>query len=228
MPRPRRGLKSGNVPDVASLSETVDYGALDTGSPYSFNDVQLAQFARATMVARGYQFYKIRRVTFNVQPLLDTFASGGTTQMPYLYWIINRTGNGFPALNKQWFLDNGAKGIRFDDKTVKISYTPAIVVDAVEAGVPGVGNQANLPKLSPWLTTNRDSFASVWNPSQVSHCGHFMAIYSEGGLAMKYRVTLTIEISFKKPLATPPIPGVGDAALVIKNTDLLVPRVTSA
>jgi len=217
--RPKRIARSLNVPDVASLSETVDFGSLTIGSNYSFNDIQLGQFTRASTVAQGYQMYKIKSVCFKVQPLLDTFSSAGATQVPYLYWVINRTGNQFPVLNKAWYIAQGAKGIRFDDKEITIRYAPSILLDAAEAGVPGVANEPNMPKRSPWLTTNREAFAGVWNPSIVSHCGHFLAIFSEGSAqAMNFRITCTAEIMFKKPLAKVPSADDVGASVVIKAT----------
>lgn len=210
------------MPDVASLSETTDFGTLSVNSVYSFNDVQLGQFNRASMVAQGYQMFRIRSLCYKIQPLLDTFASTGTTQVPYLYWAINRTGNSFPILNKAWFIAQGAKGLRFDDKEITIRYAPSVLLDAAEAGVPGVANQPNMPRTSPWLTTNREAFANIWNPSVVSHCGHFLAIYSEGSAdPMSYRVTLTAEIEFKKPLAKLPAATDLGATSVITMTELL-------
>jgi len=218
-------MRSMNVPDIASLSETVDFGALNVGSPYSLNDIQLGQFARATMVAQGYQFFKIKSLCFKVQPLIDTFiaTAPGATQVPYLYWTINRSGNAFPALDKAFFIANGAKGIRLDDKTLTIKYAPNIVVDTVEqAAGAAIANQPNLPVRTPWLTTNREAYSSLWNPSVVSHCGHFMAVYSEGSTqAMNYRLTCTAEIVFKKPLARAPPPSALGAAPVIRLESLL-------
>lgn len=217
--RPGRTL---NVPDVASLSETTDFGALTVNSVYSFNDVQLGQFKRASLVAQGYQMFRIKSLCYKIQPLLDTFASTGGTQVPYLYWAINRAGNSFPILNKAWFIAQGAKGIRFDDKEVTIRYAPTVLLDAAEAGVPGVANQLNMPRKTPWLTTNREAFANIWNPSVVSHCGHFMAIYSEGSAdPMNYRITLTAEIEFKKPLAKLPDASDVGVSSVINATALL-------
>jgi len=212
-----------NVPDIASLSETTDFGALAVGTPYSFNDVQLGQFVRASSVAQGYQFYKIKSLCFKIQPLLDTFTSTGNTQVPYLYWAINRAGNAFPALTKGWFIANGAKGIRLDDKEVTIRYAPNIMLDAVERGDGSTTtNQPNMPKRTPWLTTNRDAYNAVWNPSVVSHGGHFMAVYSEGSaVPMQFRVTLTVEIQFKKPLAALPAATDLGAMAVVSASSLL-------
>lgn len=193
-----------NVAEQASLSETTDIGSLVVGTTYNLNDVQLAQFTRAAAVAQAYQFFRIKKLTFKVQPLIDTFiaTAPGATQVPYLLWAINKAGYAYPGLIDEWFYDNGSKPIRFDDKTVTISYSPAVVLDAAEAMTPGVGNQANLIKTSPWLNTNTNAFVAAWAPSQVSHCGHVMKVTSPGSTqAMNYRMTMTAEFEFKKPLA---------------------------
>jgi len=198
----RRMPRSSGVPEWASLTETNDFGSLVVGTTYNINDVQLAQFARARQVAQAYQFFRIKKITFKVQPLLDTFASTGNTQVPYLLWVINRAGYAYPGLADEWFYDNGAKPIRFDDKTVTIRYAPSVIMDATEAGAPGVGNQANLSRSSPWLNTNTNAYVAAWAPSQVSHTGHVLKVTSPGSaVPMSYRMTMTAEFEFKKPLA---------------------------
>lgn len=200
----RRAYKRSNVPEWASLSETTDIGSLVVGTTYNLNDVQLAQFQRAAAVAQGYQFFRIKKLTFKVQPLIDTFiaTAPGATQVPYLLWSINKAGYAYPGLQDEWFYDNGSKPIRFDDKTITIGYAPAVVLDAAEAGTPGVGNQANMTKVSPWLNTNTNAFVATWAPFQVSHTGHVMKVTSPGSSqAMNYRMTMTAEFQFKKPLA---------------------------
>lgn len=204
----RRLRRRTNVPEWASLSETVDFGSLNVGTSYSLNNINLAQFPRASAVAQGYQFFRIKKVRFLLTPLLDTFPSTGNSVVPYLTWVINKTGSAFVGLNKDWYLQNGAKPIRFDDKTISISYAPAVLADLVEAGGPGINNQPNLPKIRQWLTTNADAFAAVFNPSTVSHTGHYQLISAEASaIAMTYRMTLTAEFEFKKPLSKLPQPG---------------------
>ena len=123
--RRRRGFKPAhNVPEWASLSETKDFGALNVGTSYNINDVQLSAFPRASAVAQGYQFFRIKLLKFIITPLLDTFSSAGATQVPYFHWVINKTGSGYVGLNKDWYLQNGAKPRRFDDKNVVIQYAP--------------------------------------------------------------------------------------------------------
>lgn len=200
--RRRQMRRRGNVPEWASLSETNDFGSLNVGTTYNINDVQLAQFARASAVAQGYQFFRIKKISFKVQPLLDTFPSTGNSVVPYLLWVINRAGYQYPGLTDEWFYDNGAKPIRFDDKTITISYRPNVILDAAEAATPGIGNQANLGKRSPWLNTNTNAFVAGWAPSQVSHTGHVLKITAPASaIQMTYRMVMTAEFEFKKPLA---------------------------
>lgn len=205
---PRRKVmrkRTSNVPEWASLSETKDFGALNVGTSYNINDVQLSAFPRASAVAQGYQYFRIKLLKFIITPLLDTFSSGGATQVPYFHWVINKTGSGYVGLTKDWYLQNGAKPRRFDDKNVVIQYAPAVLIDTVEAGAAGVVNQPNLPKVRQWLTTNADAFGAVFNPSTVSHTGHYQLITSEGSTqAMTYRMTMTAEFEFKKPLSKLP------------------------
>lgn len=198
----RRRARRQGVPEWASLTESNDFGSLNVGTTYNINDVQLAQFARASAVAQGYQFFRIKKLTFRVQPLLDTFPSTGNSVVPYLLWTINRAGYAYPGLTDEWFYDTGAKPIRFDDKTITISYAPNVILDAAEAATPGVGNQANLGKRSPWLNTNTNAYVPTWAPSQVSHTGHVFKISAPASaIQMTYRMVMTAEFEFKKPLA---------------------------
>lgn len=216
--RDRRRRRMRNMPEYASMSETVEVVDSPTqsqlvGQIYNINDVQLASFKRASTVAEAYAQFRITKLTFKYQPLLDTFTSTGTTQVPYLYWVINKQGNEYPALNKQWFLANGSKGIRFDDKTLTISYAPACVFDVLEAGTPAPTEQPNAYKTRQWLNTNKDAFlVQGFAPSQVSHAGHIYAVLSEGSSQpMQYRLTMTAEFQFKKPN----FPAIPDAPNVV-------------
>lgn len=209
--------RNANQPEWASMSETIDYGNLLIGSYYNLNDVQLAQFPRAATVAGAYAQFRITKLTWKCQPLLDTFSSGGATQIPYLHWVINKTGQDFPGLTQDWFLANGAKPVRFDDKTVTIGYAPAVVYDVIEAGTPATTEQPNASKTMQWLATNKDSFVpGVFTASQVSHTGHHLLVTSPGSSQpMAFRMTLTAEFQFKKPSA--PAPSSSDVGYVLKS-----------
>lgn len=201
--RRRRMGRKGNVPEWASLSETVQVSSDTIGTVYNNNDVQLAMFTRAAAVGQGYQFFRIKKLTYKMTPLLDTFASTGNTQVPYLYWVINKSGSEYPAITRQWFLANGAKPVRFDDKTVTIKYAPNVVLDVLEAQTPSATEQPNFGKRSPWLNTTKDAFLNQpYAPSQVSHTGHYLLVESPGSaVPMTYETYLTAEFEFKKPNA---------------------------
>jgi len=201
----RRAMRRTGVPEWATMSETNDFGSLNVGTYYNISDVQLAQFPRASSVAQGYAQFRIKSLKFTYQPLLDTFPSTGNSQVPYLVWKINREGNSFAGLTYDWFLQNGAKPIRFDDKSVSVTYRPSVIYDTVEAGVPGVGNQSAAPKILQWLTTNKDPYTPGFAPSQTSHAGHLVLVESQGSaIQMTYRMTVTAEFQFRKPLAAIP------------------------
>lgn len=218
----RRGRKSmarrGNVPEWASLSETVQISDGDVNTIYNNNDVQLAMFDRASSVAQGYQFFRMKKMLWIYKPLLDTFPSTGNTLVPYLYWVINKSGTEYPGLNLAWFVANGSKPIRFDDKSIRVSYKPAVSTSILEAGVPSATQEPNMPRTSPWLNTTKDAFlAQGFQPSQVSHTGHYLMVDSPGSAnPMKYEVTLTVEFEFKKPNAA--IPTGANAKSVVKAT----------
>lgn len=203
--RRRMVRRTRNLPEWATMSETDDFGVLNVGSFYNISDIQLAQFPRASAVAQGYAQFRIKSLKFTYQPLLDTFPSTGGTQVPYLVWKINREANSPAGITYDWFLQNGSKPIRFDDKSVTVTYRPSVIFDAVEAGLPGIGNQAAAPKLNQWLTTNRDAYAPGFAPSQTSHAGHLVLVTSPGSAdPMSYRMTCTAEFQFRKPLARIP------------------------
>ena len=215
--RPRRRLqrlrkrksvsRRGNVPEWASLSETVEISDGAVNTIYNNNDVQLAMFDRASAVAQGYQFFRIKKLTWIYKPLLDTFPSTGNTLVPYLYWVINKAGSEYPGLNLPWFVANGAKPIRFDDKSIRISYKPCVALDVLEAGVPSTTQEPNMPKTSPWLNTTKSAFLTTgFAPSQVSHTGHYLTVDSpHSAMTMNYEITLTAEFEFKKPNSAIPV-----------------------
>lgn len=220
--RPRR-RPAANQPEWASLSETIDVGDETVNTIYNVNDVQLAAFPRAAAVAQGYQYFRITRLSFKYKPLLDTFPSTGNTLVPYLHWVINKNGMEYPGLNVDWFLAQGAKPIRFDDKTVTISYAPAVSYSMLEAQTPAATQQPNQAKILQWLNTSKDAFLpQAFAPSQISHAGHFLLVNSPGSAnPMRYEVSCTAEFQFKKPNSAIPS-GVSAQPVVNKSITIRV------
>jgi len=203
MKMPRR-LGSSGVPEKASLTEVITLtqnAQLGTDTAYSYNALSLGQtgqpFVRAQQVAEQYQFFRIRQAKYIIKPTYDTFAGGGPMTVPYVYWIINRTGESL-SLDLAGLTSRGAKPLRLDDKNVTIAYRPSVGVAAVQGTTGTVLNASDQYRISPWLSTNNNVSTVVWNPSQVLHYGHYMMI-NNGGALGQYDVVIQIEFEFKGP-----------------------------
>lgn len=103
-----------------------------------------------------------------------------------------------------------------------MTYRPSVIYDATEASVPGVGNQAAAPKILQWLTTNKDPFQPGFAPSQTSHAGHLVLVESQGSaVPINYRMTVTAEFQFRKPLSRILSPSVPNFKPEVKLNPLL-------
>lgn len=210
----KRGFRPAkNVAEWASCSETFSLNNPNPGPPpltnamfpantmYQKRDFALDQFTRASLIARGYQHYRIKKITMKYKPLVDTFTnSGALASVPNLFYMIDKSGslpnNPTLAMLKQM----GSKAHRFDDKSITVAWRPSVL------DVAATGAAANSPaqyKISPWLSTNANQLGvGVWNPSTVDHQGIFW--YSEQDMAAQiayYSIEITVEFQFKKPLA---------------------------
>ena len=183
--RRRRVFKPAkNVAEWASCSETYSNTNPAPGPPpltnamfpantmYVKRDFALDQFTRASTIARGYQHFRIKKITMKFKPLADTFTnSAALASVPNFYYMIDKSGslpnNPTLAMLKQM----GAKAHRFDDKTITVSWRPS-VLDAVATGAAATSSAQY--KVSPWLSTNANQLGvGVWNPSTVDHQGIF-------------------------------------------------------
>lgn len=202
-----------NVAEWASCSETYSNINPNPGAPpltnamfpsntmYVKRDFSLDQFARATQIAKGYQHYRIKKITMKFKPLVDTFTnSGALASVPNFFYMIDKSGslpnNPTLAMLKQM----GAKARRFDDKSITVAWRPSVLDLAATA--PANSSSAQY-KISPWLSTNANQLGvGVWNPSTVDHLGIFWQ--SEQDVAAQiayYSIETTVEFQFKKPLA---------------------------
>lgn len=211
--RKRVFRRAKNVAEWASCSETYSNINPNPGAPpltnamfpsntmYVKRDFSLDQFARATQIAKGYQHYRIKKITMKFKPLVDTFTnSGALASVPNFYYMIDKSGslpnNPTLAMLKQM----GAKARRFDDNSVTATWRPSVLDLAATA--PANASSAQY-KISPWLSTNANQLGvGVWNPSTVDHLGIFWQ--SEQDVAAQiayYSIETTVEFQFKKPLA---------------------------
>ena len=91
----RKGGKKKSLSPMsqyAKIVETIEFTELDADSPYQ-NTFFLAQFYRATTLAKNFQFYKAAKVKWEYMPFYNTFQEGnstGTVGKPQMYFIMNR------------------------------------------------------------------------------------------------------------------------------------------
>ena len=136
----KRGYKPArSVSDWASLSENGIVQTVPTNTMVQKNDYTLAGSPRASGVATAYQHYRIKKITLIFRPNYDTYAPGGTT-VPYLYYMFNKSGSIPTTTTLAALKSMGAKPIRLDDKTIKISWRPSVLTQTVDTNV--AGNEA--------------------------------------------------------------------------------------
>lgn len=197
----RRGYRRPrSVSDWASLSENGIVQTLPTNTMVQKNDYTLAGSPRASGVATAYQHYRIKKITLIFRPNYDTYAPGGTT-VPHLYYMFNKSGSIPTTITIAALKSMGAKLVRLDDKTIKISWRPSVLTQTVDTNVPG--NEAfSQYRISPWLSTNANALnPGVFQPSGVDHLGIFFYVENIGA-QNNYTVETCIEYQFKKPLNT--------------------------
>lgn len=212
----RRGFRPArNVPEFASCSVTQWINVVTSANTmYNLRNIALSQFPRAVAVANAYQHYRIKKVTLEFKPSLDTFApiaGAGTVQVPYLIYLIDKSGSVPTTVGSNDLGQMGARPIRFDDKTIKVSWRPSVLTETF-----GQANAASQYKISPWLSTNANALnPGGFIPSDIDHLGIFFKVDRAGVLPAgvpeyTYEVRITCEFQFKKPLvqATETEPGV--------------------
>lgn len=204
-PRRRRAAARRRAQaQYATVTQTLSLPNDAMNTIFRLDDVNLSQFDRAVQVARAYQYYKIKRITLQFKPHMDTFTNGSAQSVPYLYWLLMKGDNidvgSFNALR-----DAGAKPIRFDEKTITVSWAPyvqqaVIGGDSIEPGPPPF-TVFGLSKRSPWLsTTLLPAEQSLnWLPSTVPHKGILYGVQEDASTVTQYyEVSLTVDIAFKK------------------------------
>lgn len=221
-----RQPKAG-VPELASLTEITRSPLVNANTLYSMYNLSLSSLKRAQDVARGYQFYRIKRVTFILTPLVDTFTqiTGPTTaSVPYLYYMIDRVRQFVNGVSPDQLRAMGAKPRRLDDKILKFSLTPSVLTDTFDntAGA----SAAVQYKLKPWLPCkDPNSGVGVWNPSTTDHTGIVWIVQQVSGNAVNYSVERRVEVEFKKPAT--PTTTTGDEQVPIEF-DKIEPPVTES
>lgn len=190
------------------MKQTIQLENGTTGVINQLGGIALKALDRAVQVARAYQYFRIKKVELQFKPFYDTFANPDPTQpsgsVPYLYWLINK-GDVLDVGDFNGLRDAGAKPVRFDEKTINVSFKPAILMFSPQSSAtPGVNPSFNLSKVSPWLTTNdlAGTIGATWEPSTLEHHGFTWGVQQDitGTPGFTYGVEATVHFDFKKPL----------------------------
>lgn len=210
----RRQISKYEVPEQASLTQVDAFELSLANQNYSNYNISLAVSSRAQDVAKGFQFYRIKRVTYIVRPLTDTFNSqgiapgGSSASVPYLYYMIDRAMQLSGGFNLQQLKQMGAKARRLDDKTLTFSFTPSVLGEVFD-NTPGA--RANVRyDMNPWLPTRDNTNLTVWNPNTTDHQGIVWRVEQTSGTPIGYEVERRIQFEFKKPSVNATPPGVND------------------
>ena len=162
------------VRDHATCTEVVEQtNALVGNVPYQteFNIDGIqgtetgSRFTRASILASQYKFYRATKVEYMYIPSYNTFQEGSGSTIPYIFTVMNRSGEQLPAsgLSKAQIERMGATPVKFN-KTVLKTYKPNILVGTASThklvqgtnptGYPGgVINWSFTPKYDEWLST---------------------------------------------------------------------------
>lgn len=220
----RKRVSKFEVKENASLTEV--QAPIPTplaNQNYATYNISLASLTRALDVAKGYQYYRIKRVTYIIKPLSDTFnaqglAPGGSAaSVPYLYYMIDRTRlfqNGFTIDQLKAM---GAKARRLDDKTLTFSYTPSVLTETYDNTVGA--NGAVQYKMMPWLPTKDINVVGLWNPNTTDHQGVVWRVEQVSGTPIGYQLERRVQIEFKKP-AIPTLATTGEEVPI--DTDVVL------
>lgn len=200
----RKGARRArDVMDMAGASVTrtivpVGGGPWAANTMYENRNVDLASFDRAVTIAKGYQHFRIKKITLTLKPYYDTYQSAvGAVGRPQAYFMIDKAG----ALANPTLEDlkqMGAKPRRFDEKPISFSYRPSVLTgDQVAAGVIGAAQY----KISPWLSTSANPLGAAWAPSTIDHLGIFWYVEQPAG-NQQYFAEIEVQFQFKKPFNT--------------------------
>lgn len=208
---PKRGRRArGPQTQWATATQTMDLADCQTRSVYSFSQIKLSSFDRLAAIAANYAEYRITKVELSFKPYYDTFiaASGSIQTVPYLYYYVNKAQNNMLA-SFNALQDAGAKPIRFDERTIKVAFKPAVLqylrdVNTAPAIIPNWGKYIT----SPWLATSQAAgdipSISTFVPSNVEHGSILWGVNTTVGLpATNYGLSLTLHVQYRRALNNP-------------------------
>lgn len=198
-PRRRKAAKARRTQDFsnyATVVENVNYSSmLDSGQSYTSYNTTLLNTVRARDVARGFKYFRIKSITFLFKPSADTFTVGSS--VPYLYFKVDKNQSDMNISNANMFRAAGVKPIRMDEKIIKKTFKPSILMTGLD-NQPAGSYVWGPTKTSPWLPTDQSVLSTAWTPSEIDHLGAIWQV--EQPLAQnpyQYSVEKRIVFEFK-------------------------------
>lgn len=203
--------------------EFFDLGQFETNQAYDFvvNGIipqgNVGTPSRASMVAEAFGLYRIAQVEYKITPKFDTYipsavpAGDAPTEVPKLFWKINRFGDDIVGFNMANMMALGCKPLRLDDSTLTIKYKPNILLSNTGAVAEGLNGGSGNIKMTPWLNTGKDADEAVFALSTTEHVGHLMYIEAAttgDGVGPVCEISCRVVYEFKNPRIVSPEAGV--------------------
>lgn len=194
-------------PNTCKVIETLPAQSVNLNTPYLFVKSGITG-QRAPEIAKQFGLYRIAKIIYKHRPLYDTYIAGSTgsgnyaSQVPTLYWKMNRYGDAPTTFNGDYMRALGAKPYRLDDKNVIFSYKPNILTAQDNAAAT---NTAGI-KVTPWLSTDDRPLDGTFTISTAEHYGHVLYVEAAGaGTANAPVCSLDIQVvyEFKNPRLVP-------------------------
>ena len=151
-------------PNTCRITETYTLSPTNINTPETYFFEGIPANTRAAAVAPNFGLYRIARVTYTYKPLYDTYTPGLISNpltnylatIPNLYWKMNRYGDAPAAFDADYLREQGSRAVRLDDKSIKISYKPNILLADAGAQAAGLNGGSGQVKMTPWLSTDNE------------------------------------------------------------------------
>lgn len=185
-------MRNAPTGSFASRAETYTLST-NAGQTYDLNNISLNSLVVAPKLAQLYQYYRITSVSMRIKPNHDTYTSGAADQLPYLYFLYDKSGS-LGVISGNNFIQCGAKPVRVDDKTIVRTWKPSVRVSGDNASVP-------MFKTSPWMPTHDLTGANLNAPPHLGAVWYITKV--NPGDFQTYLIDVTVTVQFRKPLVSP-------------------------
>lgn len=198
----RRGARAVKSVDYAKCVEVTETpmiaNTINTGQSTGMNvEFCLQDYQRAQEIAHAYKYYRASKVEVIFIPYFNIAQTGGggATQLPQLYYGIDRVGNRGIAVTEEECLERGMTP-RLFNKKIKLTFKPNLLQGiSLETRQPGdgqgtplgidlIGYQNSVPLFNKWLPTQQ-SYGYNITPG-TSQVNQVLAPLGVNPYALKY------------------------------------------